>query len=47
MKNSGRRKGKSVRANKTKLGKAVETFRLDQPIQTALYAKLFRLGYDA
>lgn len=48
MKSTGKRKSaKAGRANKNKMEKAVEVFRLERPIQTALYAKLVRLGYEA
>ena len=49
MKSTGKRKSaRGGRMNtKTKIIKAAESFRLEQPIQTAMYAKLVRLGYEA
>jgi hypothetical protein len=49
MKRNTRKKtGKLEQLLKSKAGKADADlfFRLEQPIQTALYAKLCRLGYD-
>lgn len=40
-----RKPAKSERPEKTRSKPAV-AFRLEQPIQTALYAKLWRLGYE-
>lgn len=49
MKRSKKKTGKLDQLLKTKVTKADAdvSFRLEQPIQTALYAKLCRLGYDA
>lgn len=47
MKRGVKRKPAKPREAKPKLLKGTEAFRLQQPIQTALYAKLYRLGYGA
>jgi len=43
---SAKRNKKRVRAELVMREKAERSFTLEQPIQTALYAKLGRLGYE-
>ena len=48
MKRGPKKKGTRIpRTTRGKLLKPTEPTRLEQPIQTALYAKLWRLGYEA
>ena len=48
MKRGPKKKGTRIpRTTRGKLLKHTEPTRLEQPIQTALYAKLWRLGYEA
>jgi hypothetical protein len=43
---SAKRNKKTVKPEQVVQQKAERSFTLEQPIQTALYAKLGRLGYD-